>query len=59
MITKFRACWWALSFGLFFHIAMDEHHHPLIAVCIATFYTSIVDLFTSGVVRIATTKHDD
>jgi hypothetical protein len=48
MITKFRACFWALSFGLFFHISLDEKHSPLAAICIGTFYTAIVDMLVSA-----------
>jgi hypothetical protein len=50
MVTKLRACMWALSFGVQFHIAMDEHHSVLAAICIGAFWTAVVDVIVSGAV---------
>jgi len=51
VISKLRACVWALAFGLFFHIALDEHHGVFSALCRGVFWTAIVDSFISGGLR--------
>jgi hypothetical protein len=51
MITKFRACFWALSFGVFFHISMGEHHAVITSILIGAFWTSVADTFVSATTR--------
>ena len=50
MVTWFRAVFWALSFGVFFHISLDEHHGIFISLVSGAFWTTVLDrLVTSSI----------
>lgn len=50
MVTYWRAAWWALSFGAFLHIGLDEHQSLIRSFLTAVFWTAVVDRLTSGAV---------
>jgi len=51
MITKLRAVVWAFSFGIFFHMSMNEKHSIFASMGLGVLYTGIVDILIGGATR--------
>ena len=48
MVTYYRAAFWALSFGAFLHIGLDEHHGVFQSLAGAVFWTVVLDRLISS-----------
>ena len=47
MVTYARAAFWALSFGVFLHVGLDEHHSVFQSFAGAVFWTAMLDRLVS------------
>ena len=48
MVTYYRAFFWALSFGMFLHIGLDERHGVFQSLAGAVFWTAVCDRLVSS-----------